>query len=416
MSYWTEECQWEKGIAAWRESVALACRWMIDRSLIATPDPGFVGSGFEHRQRFVDWRGAFRGEYAAASGRWDVFCPMWHGGQGVKALALAHAVLGDEEYLTTARLAADFILRHRFSEPGHPEHGLILAYEDAGGGVNTSAILETLDGLFTLSEISKDDRYSRAAISALKWVQRRVFLPDEGLFQDDFDVDRRVAGRARWMRQDRFPQPGRPLLDDGVFLTGHALTGDDSLKDVAVRTANRLLADEDPGGNWKAYPPANPISGVIHPRHAYWWGRPMWMVHKATGESRYLDCCRRSAAWYIRAMRSDGGLFRDTGADFNTPSFGHATSGIACAAILWTDLVREFGDTEWRDSIRKALHFCRSVQFTHAEDPNLQGAILEKVVPPRGTDAPPWYLRDVGTFFYVQAVCRVLKDMPALLE
>ncbi len=416
MGYWTEKAQLSTGTAAWRESVALACRWIIDRSLITTKDPNFTDSHCPGVHRYTDWRGAFQGEYASASGKWDVFCPIWHGGQGVKALALAYDLLRDEAYLAAARTAADFILRHQIRDPSDPDYGLILAYEDSGSGINTSAILESLDGLFTLSAICHDAAYAQAAVLALKWVQARMFMPDEGLFADDYDVDRRAVGRAVWMSDSRYPQPGRPLLDDGVLLIGHGLTGDTALKDVAIRTADRLLLDENPAGNWKSYAPANPVSGVIHPRQAYWWGRPLWMVHKATGDQRYLDCCRRSAKWYVRAMRSDGGLFRDTGPDFDTPSFGHATSGIACAAILWADLVREYGDTEWREPIRKALRFCSSVQFTHAKDPNLQGAILEKVLQPGGGDAPPWYLRDVGTFFYVQAVCQVLRDLPELLD
>lgn len=44
-----------------------------------------------------------------------------HGGQGVKALALAFSVIGNDEYLATARLAADFILRNQIRDPTHPE-------------------------------------------------------------------------------------------------------------------------------------------------------------------------------------------------------------------------------------------------------------------------------------------------------
>ncbi len=88
---------------------------------------------------------------------------------------------------------------------------------------------------------------------------------------------------------------------------------------------------------------------------------------------------------------------------------------IACAAILWADLVREYGDDEWREPIRRALGFCRSMQFTRASDPNLEGAILEKVLPPAGSDAPPWYLRELGTVSYVQALCQVPRDCPEVL-
>ena len=56
------------------------------------------------------------------------------------------------------------------------------------------------------------------------------------------------------------------------------------------------------------------------------------------------------------------------------------------------------------------------MQFTDAADENLQGAILEKVVHPNGSDAPPWYLRDIGTFFYVQAASRALYERPEALR
>jgi hypothetical protein len=115
-------------------------------------------------------------------------------------------------------------------------------------------------------------------------------------------------------------------------------------------------------------------------------------------------------------MRLDGGLFRSTAPDFKTPSFDHATSGIACAAILWLELAQEFGDTQWDEPMIRALRYCYSMQFTSASDENLQGAVLEKVIHPNGSDAPPWYLRDIGTFFYIQAASRVLAERPQVLE
>ncbi len=415
MGYWNEGVQLQPGLEAWRESLVQACRWVTEVSQIRTEAHPFENSSFQALERYGNWRGAFRGEYTAATSKWDVFCPIWHGGQGVKALAMAYETLGDPAYLDAARLGADFILRHQISDEKDPDYGLILAYEDTTG-INTSAVLESLDGLFTFARVTEEPRYAEAAVLALRWVRKRMFLPDEGLFADDYHPDTRQITRARFMRADVFPQPGRPLLDDGVFLTGWRLTGDEALKDVAIRTADRLLLDENPDGNWLCYPPAKPWNGDIHPRHAFWWGRPCWMVHQATGAQCYLDLCRRSARWYVGAMRSDGGLFRNTGPQFKTDSFGHATSGIACAVMLWSDLAREYGDTEWNESIRKGLSFCRSVQFTKANDSNLQGAVLEKVLFPAGSDALPWYLRELGTFFYVQALCQVIRDQPELLQ
>ena len=50
------------------------------------------------------------------------------------------------------------------------------------------------------------------------------------------------------------------------------------------------------------------------------------------------------------------------------------------------------------------------MQFTKVADPNLKGAILEKVLKPDGTDRLPYYVRDLGTIFYVQALALALKD------
>jgi hypothetical protein len=400
----------------WQASVRLACQWVTEISLIRTREHGMgagTGAAYAHFHRYSDWRGAFRGEYYAATGKWDVYCPVWHGGQGIKALTMAYSLLRDSQYLDSARFAADFIMRHRKTDPADEDYGLILAYENAF--INTTAILESLDGLFVLSEASGDSQYANAALLALSWVTRKAFRPDEGMFHAQYDVDQR-SFLPPYFDEDREKYyDGNPDLDDGAFLTGYHLTGDKMFLDVAVRTADKLIADENPPGNWLAHPPANPRTGILHPRNGFWWGRPMWMVHQATGDQRYLDCCRRVARWYVGAMRLDGGMFRDTGIDFRTPSFGHATSGIACAVSLWCDLIREYGDLEWREPLRRALGFCYAMQFEDPQDMNLRGAILEKVIHPNRHDLPPWYLRDVGTFFYIQAVCKVLNDIPEVL-
>ena len=294
---------------------------------------------------------------------------------------MAYGVTKDPAHLDAAKAGADFILRNQVADENDPDLGMIHAYETSSEGNGSAAVLECLEGLFTLGEVISDSKYQDAAVRALYWEKDKMYLAGEGLFQFDYEPGR-GAFRPATPDPDIWPLTGRPLLDDAAYLTGFRLTGDESLKQVALETAERLLADEDPPGNWVNYTPANKLAGDIHPRHGYWCGRPMWMVYKETGDQRFLDCCRRSAQWYVNAMRADGGLFRNTGSNFNTPSFGHATSGIAGAAVLWAELIREFGDEEWKEPLVRALAFCRSVQFTNPEDKNLEGAILEKVLPP----------------------------------
>ena len=70
----------------------------------------------------------------------------------------------------------------------------------------------------------------------------------------------------------------------------------------------------------------------------------------------------------------------------------------------------ELGERDyWIKRAETALNYCIGMQFTNAQDPNLQGAVLEKVCFPDGTDRSPYYLRDLGTIFFIQAAAEYLK-------
>lgn len=383
-----------------KESALKAANWITDVAIVKGDNLSDCNNtrNLEH----VNWKGAVKGEYDAGKKQWDFFCPIWHGGQAIKALIGAYKLFNDIKYLNGAKLIAGFIEKERIDDVSDPDYGLILAYEDRGNAVNTSAILECVDGLMDLSEITGDMKYFNMGADGLKWVAEKSYIQKEGLFKDSYEV----AGR-RWVSvyegQDQ-TYPGRPLLDDGVFLRLFKHTGNSMFKDIFYETAQRLLKDEEPEGNWIKYGPCDKDLGRIHPRHAYWWGKPMIFAYEDSGEERYLDCAKRAGNWYVKAQRKDGGLFRGTYLDFNTDSFGHCTSGIACAAILWSELYRITNDTSWIGPIKKAVEYCMNMQFYDVKDPNLKGAILEKVLPPDGTDTLPYYIRDLGTIFFLQAI------------
>jgi hypothetical protein len=386
-----------------RDALEMACRWLTDiaqvRSEKLSVEKNSVGHGHGN------WRGAIRGEYRVATREWDFFCPIWHTGQAVAALVAAHRVFGNDRLVEAASLGAEFVGRERVSDSGHPHYGLIFATEDRGDVVNTSAILECCDGLIALSEYLDEPKYWDWVAQAAGWVAANAYL-GQGLFRDAFSL-------SDWGFTDLFPGPGRPLIDDAIMLRVFKRTGDRAFRDIFYETADRLLRDEYPPGNWVNYAPCNAKAGTIHPRHAYWWGLPMIAAYEDSGDAKYLDCAMRAGEWYVNAQRGDGGLFRRTYIDFKTDSFGHATSGIACAAILWQELHRVTGDTRWLEPADKALRFCTSVQFTEPEDPNLTGAILEKVMPPDATDRSPYHIRDLGTIFFVKAACLRLLRLEA---
>ena len=373
-----------------QEGVESAIGWLTGPALVTDGLP--VGER-GRAMRLFSWNGAIRGEYLSTRGTWESFCPLWHTGQAVKALVM-------HDRIAEAEFCADFILANQITEG--EDAGLLLAFEDHPELVNTSAVMETLDGLFLLAEKTQCARYADAAVAALDWTARKMWNRQTKKFRGTYEVKNRrpVFTHAA--------SPERPLLDDGVFLTGWRLTGREDFLDIAVGAAETLLREEEPAGNWMRYIPCVPSQGLIHPRQAYWWGRPMLALYQATGDKRFLDCFERSAGWYKSALRLDGGLFRHTGADFNSWSFGHSASGSACAALVLADCRAFFDDGTLTPYIEKALGFCLSMQFDCPDRPELNGAILEKVLPPDGSDRIPYQLRDLGTIFFLQAAatCR----------
>ena len=86
MAFWNVNLKQPKNLDDWRTPIRQACHWTTERSMMRSVEYAESGA-YEHVNRYKDWRGAFRGEYNAATKRWDVYAPTWHGGQGVKGLA-----------------------------------------------------------------------------------------------------------------------------------------------------------------------------------------------------------------------------------------------------------------------------------------------------------------------------------------
>lgn len=375
-----------------------AVSWLTEVAVIKSDTDGWAaGSG----KSYMSWTGAVR-EYNASTGKWFSICPMWHTGQAIKALSMTSEVLNNPALIEKAEFSAEFIMRNRIAEGR--DKGLIPAFEDYHDKVNISAVLETIDGLFHLSRATGDVKYRDAGLDALVWVKNNAWQADEKIFRDIYDpvLKKFIFGIHA--------SQGRPLLDDAIFIKGWQLTGDEAFRQIAVDTAETLLDNENPSGNWVKYIPCNAKRGNIHPRHAYWWGMPMFDVFKATGDERFLQCFLRSVEWYRLAMRRDGGFFRGTYTDFNTDSFGHATSGTACAVITFLRYYEYTGDEKIVEYIENGLEYCLKMQFIRPHDENLKGAILEKILAPDGTDRMPYFVRDLGTIFFIQAATSYLDS------
>lgn len=397
-------------------AVRAACTWLTDIAQLKNAtlgpaeqlDPASApekanSAGIAYR--YTNWTGAMRGEYAP-HGSWSFFGPIWHTGQAVKALALAHAYFHEPAMLEGARLGATFILNQQIHDPAHPDTGAIFAYEDQPDRLNTSCLFEACDGLFTLSELTGDEQYATRAVEAIGWTVQRMYQ-GKGTFFDGYDFASRQTYRT-W--PDQWSDGGRPLLDDGVLLKAYQRSKNERFREVFLAVADRLLQREAPSGNWVGYAPCNWKIGLLHPRQAFWWGRPLWMAWRETGQARYRDAFLRACRWYVQAMRRDGGILRRTYADGSSESFGHVTSATCCACMLFRDAAAEVGSDEFTSRLELGLRYAMSMQVTKPEDPNMQGVIIEKCLPPSQTDANPWRVRDLGTTFFVTAATQLLRD------
>ena len=374
-----------------------ASRWLGETALVGAEDEPAIAD--IRKYPFNRYQGSLKDEYFR--GDWRFFGTSWHTGQAVKAWVMAAPHL-DHDALAYARTAGDWLLANQVREGD--DRGLLYGYEDFVEYTNTSAQLEALDGLFHLAEAAGEERYREAAMANLDWVARKAWLPEQGLFRDLYDP----AKGEFFVRKDRPWGIGRPLLDDAVFLTGYRLSGEDRFLDIAVRVADKLLEREHPEGNWLDYQPCVRERGSLHPRQGYWWGRPMLALYRETGEARYLYQFQRCLEWYRKALRVDGGIMRDTRLDFRTDSLNLATSASACAGLVFLDALEINGDAFARLWAERILRFCQSMQILEAEDPNLRGAVVEKIRAPGGSDRPPYFVRNIASSFFLQLGARWL--------
>jgi len=394
-------------------SVQGACNWLTDIAQIKTDylDPLTDINGMEFP--YIKWKGSIRGEYTSErdyslgkSGKFWSFCPVWHTGQAVKGLCLASEYFNNKKYRNAAVSGGDFIIDKQITNKEDEDFGLILAFEDKNNVASTSAIMECCDGLFALSNLTGDEKYKEAALNAISRVLKKMYAGN-GLFYDGYDPYKRQNAKNSVVQH-------RTLVDDGVFQTAFQLTKDEKYKKCFLENIDRLLKEEYPEGNWIDTPPSSRASGKLHPRHAFWFGRPMWMAHKLTKNRKYLDCFNRACSWYTKSMRRDGGHFRNTSLDFNTNSFGHASSGTAVGCIMFHDQIKEFSNKENIEYYKLGLKYLMSMQLTDPKDPNLKGVIIEKILPPGGSDSSMIHIRDLGTIFFIQAAVMYLRDVNEL--
>ncbi|MFB3905211.1 MAG: hypothetical protein ACE15E_17310 [Acidobacteriota bacterium] len=369
------------------------CDWLADVSqVLAQDDPSY---------------GAMKGEYDTRSRKWAFYGPFWHTGQAVRVLLMAYQDSGKEKYLKHAVLGGEYMTRHQIKDKSDKLYGFVHGREIAQA--NTASQVENFMALYDLYKVTKDPSWRERFHLALDWVAKNAYLDGQGLFYNHYEP-----------ATDSFApvEKSRPTNDDAVFGVGYREFNDPRYLKIFLETADRLLREEDPPGNWMKYPPCRPDvfdgQGRMHPRHAWWWGYPMLTAYDLTGDKKYLDAAVRAAQWYIDNNNLDGGYYYNvTKSGGKHLSFDFCTSAVGCAMIMWIDLWKRTGEEKYLKEIETSLGFLLRCQLRDdVEDPAVRGAFFEGMLPPDGTLAPGFYFRDIATIYSVRAMLELMRAVP----
>ncbi len=367
---------------------------------------------FEDPRRYPhpNYAGAIRNEYDTRTGTWYLNGPVWHTGQAIRSLLVAHRHSPDPSLLDACLAMGRFVVANIVEAPGHPNDGLLLAYEGDNVTVNNQTVFETLPGLLDLAQWTQDVGWTAHARRAADFALRGL-LPEEGLIVDHYHVE-----RAQFVRDPDNPLPGRPLLDGGTLVQLARATGDETYLRAFLTMSDRALREENPPGTWIIFPPWHADSGRLHIRTSWWWGYPLLQAYDLSGDARFWQATLRVGDWYLAQQNLDGGFYYSPLRNGKHVSLGLATSGAAVACIIWSDLYGRTGDPKYRDAVNRSVRFLLAAQFAAAaSDPNIRGALWESPNPPDGTACPGFLIRDIATILAIQAADRVLSTA-ALLE
>ncbi len=376
----------------------------------------------QDRDRRSPTFGAMRNGYWVGLGHWEWFEPVWHTGQAILALLIAHRLSGEKRYRAAAICGGEYILRQQIVSRGDPvRHGHIRGYVKPDSPLsNNSTFLESLLGLLELHRITGEAKWRDALLDALEWTIRNAWLERDGLILDTFDwktgahlrpnADCKRVFTPAQIRKLGIRASARPLIEDSMFHRAYRVTDDPKYLRVFRRLADRLVADQDEWGNWIGYIPCDPFVGRFQARQAWWWGYPLLDAYREFGLKKYLRAAMRAADWYVRVQQRDGSMCYSNFTDGRMSSMlAICGSATACSALLYHELLHEFGQKQYRAPLERAVTFLLTTQ--HGErfpDQNARGAFFEAWGAKPGLGAHVYQVRDIATCFAIRALEKLL--------
>lgn len=352
----------------------------------------------------INPEGYSRCDYNLTEGVWYDYEPPWHTGQAIYALTEAYRLTGREDYLETAIRAGNWWVGLEITD--HPRlTGMINSIhgDHAGNVIVFATMSDGSAGLYKLYEATGERRYADVATRAGDWMLRNMCLLEEGVCYDNVD-----PGTGEVLRENSPFWPGkedqqlwdvaRPNNEGSLFLDMYRYTGDEEYREAFIILCNSLVEKQGPEGLWMDFMPNDKAEGSVHPRFNLWYAESLIDGYELTGDARYLEAARKTAATFAGYQDSRGTIYYQNYLDGRRDRSSICGSAVAFSGILWLRL-REHGVEGFDKNIELSLDWILKNRYAASHpDPNLAGAVVNTRL--RNRNGKLWFTqRDVGTTF-----------------
>jgi len=353
----------------------------------------------------LDEEGKSRCDYNVTEGKWYDYEPPWHTGQVIYGLVEAYKVTGKKEYLKAAKRAGDWWCSLEIKE--HPRlKGMIDAIhgDHAGNVIVFATVSDGTAGLFSLFDVTKDEKYARVPTQAGDWMLEHMYVPEKGVFYDNVNPETGEVLKENspfWPDKDKQElfDVARPNNEGSLYKDMYEYTGDAKYKEVFIALCNSLVEKQGPEGIWMDFMPNFKEAGTFHPRFNLWYTESLLEGYDLTKDKRFLNAALKTAQLYTKYQKQDGTIYYKNYLSGKSNQNSICGSAVAFAGMIWLRLLQYGVGQEFTDNIEKSINWILKNKFSSEHpDKNLAGATIN--LRTRRKKGKIWMTnRDVGTSF-----------------
>lgn len=358
----------------------------------------------------LDKNGKSRCDYHILQGKWQDYEPPWHTGQVIYALTRAFEVTRNPKYLKFARKAGDWWVGLEIKD--NPKlNGMVRSIHQAGiHYIVFATMTDGAPGLFRLYKLTGDERYARVPTQAGKWMFAHMWEPKSRMFYDAVNPE---SGEVMKKWSPFWPEKKKQTLNDvarpnnegSLFKYIYQYTKDEKYKKLFLELCESLVEKQGPEGLWMNFMPNDKESGSFHPRFPLWYAESLLEGYDMTGDKRYLEAAKKTAAVFANIQKKDGVIYYKNYLDGHANVYSISGSAVAFAGIVWLRLIQYGVGDEFKDNLQKSLSWILHNRYpANHPDSNLANGFIE--IRSRIKKGKLLiYNRDIATSFGVRFLC-----------